>query len=52
MRPSIYINVHQTIWVALAATAFIAYLADFKGFRSSVNALVTGRPETYVKKEK
>lgn len=51
-KPYFYINVHQTVWVGLAATAFAAYLFDFKGFRTSVNALVTGRPETYVKKEK
>lgn len=49
IKPHFYINVHQTIWVGLAATALIAYLADFKGFRGSVNALVTGRPETYKK---
>ncbi len=35
--PHVYINVHQTIAVGLAAGAVLAYIFDFKGFRTSVN---------------
>ena len=41
-RPHIYINVHQTIWVALAVGTVAAYIWDFKGFRASVNSVLTG----------
>ena len=45
MRPSIYINLHQTIAVCLAAGVVLAYLFDFRGFRRSVNFMVTGMSE-------
>ena len=38
--PNVYINVHQTIWVMLATGIVVAYISDFKGFRSSINNLV------------
>lgn len=40
--PHVYINVHQTIWVGLAACIVGAYIFDFKDFRTSVNKVLTG----------
>ena len=37
--PHVYINVHQTIWVALAVGIVAAYVTDFHGFRDAVNQL-------------
>lgn len=36
--PHLYINVHQTIWVCLAVGVAVAYIYDFKGFRTAVNS--------------
>lgn len=41
-RPQLYINVHQTMLISVISIALLAYVFDFKGFRTSVN-------ETYVK---
>lgn len=38
-KPHVYINVHQTIWVVLAAGVVVAYITDFYGFRSAVNQM-------------
>lgn len=43
MRPSIYINMHQTIGVCLAAGVVLAYMFNFKGFRRHVDFLMTGK---------
>lgn len=40
--PHIYVNLHQTVWVALAASVVTAYIFNFKDFRNSVNILVNG----------
>lgn len=36
--PHLYINVHQTIWVLLATGVVVAYIYDFKGFRTAINS--------------
>ena len=35
--PNLYVNVHQTIWVLLATGVVVAYIYDFKGFRTAIN---------------
>ena len=38
VSPHLYINLHQTIWVLLATGVVVAYIYDFKGFRTAINS--------------
>ena len=40
--PRFYVNVHMTLITILVTGTVVAYIADFKGMRESINDLVGG----------